>query len=105
MPSYRPRPRSASFSAADRLLLAEGAGWICADCHRPVHNGDKRSPLYMQAGHIADHAGGGLPILSNGKCVCRKCNQSAGGKEMVARQRSKAVKQEREIETLKSEIQ
>lgn len=104
MPAYKPRSRAASFTAKQRVAIAERDKWICQDCHRITHNGNPRSPLYMHAGHIVAHVDGGKPIISNGKCVCRECNQSAGGTEMVARRRNKLTELETENELLKAQV-
>jgi HNH endonuclease len=71
-----------------RLAVAERDSWTCQLCGTPVHNNDPRSPTYMHAGHILDHADGGRPTIDNLRCECRLCNQKNGGTNTVNRTRS-----------------
>lgn len=82
---YQPRRRSSEdFSKADRLYLAQRAGWCCELCGRQLNNDTPYSPGYLIAGHIVARVDGGLPVLSNGRAECFECSK-AGAAEIRRR--------------------
>ena len=67
-----------TFSDIERRILWLNADKKCEVCESPLDFPDSR------ADHIVLYADGGPTTMSNGRCLCTRCNSSADGQETTA---------------------
>lgn len=65
-----------------RVLTRDKAAGIthCPECNVLLDYEVSRNPNSAEPDHIVPHALGGTNEPSNGRTICRQCNQSRGGK-------------------------
>ena len=62
------------FNSHERIILWRKANQLCKSCNDKVEFAD------MHADHIISHSKGGKTLISNGQCLCQKCNLSKSNK-------------------------
>ena len=79
------RTGTASYKRFRRDVLKAGrdAGvTACPLCNVTLDYNEGRKPHSAEPDHIVPHAHGGSNDPSNGRVICRQCNQRRGGKAM-----------------------
>ena len=68
-----------------RVLARDKAAGIthCPECRVLMDYEVSRQPNSAEPDHIVPHAYGGTNDVSNGRTICRRCNQSRGGRTPV----------------------
>lgn len=69
-----------------RVLTRDKAAGVthCPLCNVEMDYDVSRKPNSAEPDHIVPHALGGSNETSNGRAICRKCNQTRGGKTTKA---------------------
>lgn len=76
-----------------RVLARDEAAGIthCPECNVLMDYKVSRKPNSAEPDHIIPHAYGGTNSVSNGRTICRKCNQSRGARTPITTTTPKAV--------------
>jgi 5-methylcytosine-specific restriction protein A len=53
----------------------------CIECGVELDYKNGMTPSSVEVDHIIPHSLGGKDHLDNVRCICRRCNQSLGGKQ------------------------
>jgi 5-methylcytosine-specific restriction endonuclease McrA len=59
-------------SKETRAFVLQRDGYRCAVCR------ERKPAFYLTADHIKPSAHGGTGLISNLRCVCKRCNSSRG---------------------------